>query len=190
MAKLIYSVITSLDGFIADKNGDFDWAAPDEEVHAFVNDLVRPIGSFLYGRHMYEVMIAWETMPTQNEPPVITDFADIWRTADKIVYSTTLEKVSSARTRLERQFNAETLRQMLNSSERDIGIGGPALARYAFKAGLVEECHLFVVPIIIGSGQSAFPTDVRIPLRLQAERRFANGMVYLHYHVERDQAAQ
>jgi dihydrofolate reductase len=184
MARLIYSAITSLDGYVADENGTFDWAAPDEEVHIFINDLERPVGTYLYGRRMYEVMVAWETLHLQAEqPPCIQDFAEIWQAADKIVYSTTLEKVTSARTRIERDFDPEAVRQMKARAGRDITVGGPDLAAQAFKAGLVDECRLFVTPIVVGGGTQALPTKVRLRLDLLDERRFGNGMVYLHYRI-------
>ena len=189
MAKLIYSVISSLDGYIADKNGSFDWAEPDEEVHALVNNLERPVGTYLYGRRMYEVMAAWETMQSHDQPPFITEYADIWRAADKIVYSTTLESIFTARTRLERDFNPETVHPMIASAAGDISVSGPTLAAHAFRAGLIDECRLFVVPIIVGDGQSAFPRDIRLELLLQDERRFTNGMVYLRYRSANSQAA-
>src|SRR3954471_4325179 len=135
MPKLIYSSIASLDGYVADQEGNFDWAAPDEEVHAFVNDLERSIGTHLFGRRMYDVLVAWETMDTDGEPPVMRDYAEIWRAADKLVYSRTLEKASSARTRIERDFDPEAVRQMKASAERDLSVGGPDLAAQAFRAG-------------------------------------------------------
>ena len=182
MAKLIYSTILSLDGYVADEGGNFDWAAPDEEVHAFVNDLERPVGTYLYGRRMYEVMVAWETMDTvPDQPPFVRDFTEIWKAADKIVYSTTLETVSSGRTRMERVFDPEAIRQMKSRSERDISVGGPGLAGQAFTAGLVDGCHLFLTPIVVGGGTRALPNDVRVKLELLDERRFGNGMVHLHY---------
>jgi len=184
MAKLIYSAITSLDGYVADKDGNFDWAAPDEELHAFVNDLERPVGAYLYGRRLYEVMVFWETAHTLTEqPPVVQDYAVIWQAADKIVYSRTLEQVTSARTRIERDFNAETVRQMKALASRDITVGGPNLAAQAIKAGLVDECHLFVAPIVVGAGKESLPNDVRITLQLLDERRFRNGVVHLHYRI-------
>jgi dihydrofolate reductase len=179
MARLIYSVFTSLDGYVADERGNFDWAMPDEEVHAFVNDLVRPIGSCLYGRRMYEVMAAWETL--SDPAPVMLDFAQIWRAADKVVYSTTLEAASSARTRIERAFDPEAVRQMKAAAERDIAIGGPNLAAQALAAGLVDECHFFVSPIVVGEGTRSLPDGVRVRLELIDERRFGNGMVHLRY---------
>jgi len=182
MAKLTYSAITSLDGYVADEEGNFDWAEPDEEVHTFSNDLERPVGTYLYGRRMYEVMVAWETMHTlANQPPFVQDVAEIWQTADKIVYSRTLEKVSSARTRIERDFDPEAVRQMKASGERDITVGGPNLAAQALNAGLVDECHLFIVPIVVGGGNRSLPDNVRMKLELLDERRFGNGVVHLHY---------
>jgi dihydrofolate reductase len=180
VANLIYSTITSLDGYVADKDGDFDWAAPDEEVHAFVNDLVRKVGAYLYGRRMYEVMRYWETA-LADRPSVEQDFAQIWRAADKVVYSRTLETVSSARTRIERDFDPEAVRRMKTQAERDIGVGGPDLAAQAFKAGLVDECHLFVTPIVVGGGKRSLPRNVRLELELLDERRFEGGVVHLHY---------
>jgi dihydrofolate reductase len=181
MAKLIYSAIASLDGYVADEDGNFDWAEPDEEVHSFVNDLERPFGTYLYGRRLYEVMVAWETMPLAGQPPVIRDFAAIWRAADKIVYSKTLEAVSSARTRIERDFDPEAVRQMKAAAGHDITVGGPELAAQAFKAGLVDECHLLVAPIVVGGGKSALPNSIRLKLELLDERRFGNDVVHLHY---------
>jgi dihydrofolate reductase len=181
MAKLIYSAITSLDGYVADEDGNFDWAAPDEEVHSFVNDLERSVGTYLYGRRMYEVMVAWETMPLADQPAVVQDFAEIWQAADKVVHSTTLETVSSARTRIEPDFDPEAVRQMKASAGRDISVGGPDLAAQAIKAGLVDECHLFLTPIVVGGGKRSLPDDVRLTLELLDERRFGNGVVHLHY---------
>jgi dihydrofolate reductase len=181
MAKLIYSAITSLDGYVADEGGKFDWAEPDEEVHTFVNDLERPVGTYLYGRRMYEVMVAWETMPLADQPPVIQDFAEIWQAADKIVYSKTLETVSSARTRIERGFDPAVVRQMKASAGRDISVGGPDLAAQAIKAGLVDEYHVFVAPIVVGGGKRSLPDNVRLKLELLDERRFGSGVVYLYY---------
>jgi dihydrofolate reductase len=181
MASLIYSAIASLDGYIADEQGHFDWAEPDEEVHAFVNDLERAAGTYLYGRRMYEVMVAWETMDLEGQPAFMRDYAEIWRAADKIVYSTTLGSVSSDRTRLEPVFDADAVRAMKASSDRDLLIGGPGLAAPAFEAGLVDECRLFVAPVVVGAGTRGFPPGVALTLELQAERRFANGMVFLRY---------
>jgi len=182
MARLMYSAIASLDGYIADTNGNFDWAAPDEEVHSFVNDLERPIGTYLYGRRMYHVMIAWETMDIgEDQSPVIRDYAQIWRAADKIVYSRTLEKAMSAQTSIVRDFDPAAIRQMKASAERDISIGGPELAAHALKAGLVDEIQLFLTPIIVGGGAQALPDHVRLKLKLLDERRFRSGVIHLHY---------
>ena len=179
MAKLIYSAITSLDGYTADEDGNFDWAAPDEEVHSFVNDLERQVGTYLYGRRMYGVMVAWETM--DDLPPLLQDYAEIWKAADKIVYSRTLETVSSARTRLEQDFDPEAVRELKAQAERDLTVGGSDLGAQAIKAGLVDELHLFLTPIVVGGGTQSLPNDVRVELELLDERRFANGVVHLHY---------
>jgi dihydrofolate reductase len=181
MAKLIYSAITSLDGYVADEDGRFDWGEPDDEVHSFVNDIERGVGTHLYGRRLYEVMRVWETLELADEPPSIRDFAEIWRAADKIVYSRTLETVSSDRTTLERSFDADRIRQLKKASERDLLVGGPELAAHAFRAGLVDELHLFVAPVVVGGGKQSLPEDVRLDLELLDERRFGNGMVYLRY---------
>ena len=182
MGKLIYSAITSLDGYVADEEGNFDWAVPDEEVHAFINDLERPVGTYLYGRLLYEVMLGWESAHTRaDQPPFMRDFAEIWQAADKIVYSKTLATASSARTRIERDFDPEAVRQMKASAGRDITVGGPNLAAQAIEAGLVDECHLFVAPILVGGGKQSLPNNVRLNLDLLDERRFGNGMVHLRY---------
>ena len=183
MAKLIYAPIASLDGYVEDEEGRFDWAAPDVEVHAFVNDLERPIGTHLYGRRMYETMVFWETVSTEAEPAVIRDFAGIWRAAEKIVYSRVLQTVSSARTRIEREFDRDAVRRLKQSSGADITVGGAELAGHAIGAGLVDECHLFLCPIVVGGGKRALPDNVRAQLELLDERRFRNGVVHLHYRV-------
>jgi dihydrofolate reductase len=185
MANLIYSAITSLDGYVADENGNFDWAAPDEEVHGFVNELERQVGTYLYGRRIYETMVYWETAHTlPDQPPVMEDFAQIWQAADKIVYSRTLETVSSARTRIERDFDPEAVRQLKASGGRDISVGGPDLAAQAIKAGLVDEYHLFLTPIVVGGGKPSLPDQVRVKLELLDERRFGSGVVHLHYRTK------
>jgi dihydrofolate reductase len=172
MGKLIYAAIASLDGYVEDEEGRFDWAAPDDEVHAFVNDLERPIGTYLYGRRMYETMVFWETVsPEADEPAVFRDYAEIWRAAEKIVYSRTLQTVSSARTRIERDFDHDAVRRLTQSSPADIAVGGAELAGHAFGAGLVDECHLFLFPIVVGGGKRALPGEVR----------FRSGVVHLHY---------
>ena len=184
MAKLIYSAITSLDGYVADEDGNFDWAAPDEEVHAFVNDLERPIGTYLYGRRMYDVMRYWETAPTDaGQQPVMRDYARIWQAADKIVYSKTLATASTTRTRIEKDFDTDAVRRMKATATRDISVGGPHLAAQAIRAGLVDELHLFVVPIVVGGGNRALPEHARLRLQLLEERRFAGGVVHLHYRM-------
>ncbi len=182
MAKLIYSVITSLDGYIEDEDGKFDWAVPDEEVHTFINDLERPVGTYLYGRRMYEMMVGWETDHTLAiQSHLMRDFAQIWQAADKIVYSTTLETVPTARTRIERDFDPEAVRQMKAYAGSDLTVSGPDLAAHAFRAGLVDECHLFIAPILVGGGKQCFPHNVRLKLELLDERRFGNGMAHLRY---------
>jgi dihydrofolate reductase len=179
MTSLIYSAIASLDGYIEDEDGRFDWAAPDEEVHAFVNDLERPVGTYLYGRRMYETMVFWETV--EDERPFVRDFAELWRAADKIVYSKTLARASSARTRIERDFDPEAVRQLKETAGRDLTVGGPALAAEAIGAGLVDEYQLFLVPVLVGGGKRAFPDGLREELELLDERGFGSGIVFLRY---------
>ncbi|HVR13654.1 MAG TPA: dihydrofolate reductase family protein [Gaiellaceae bacterium] len=182
MAKLIYSALTSLDGYVADEDGNFDWAKPSEEVHVFVNDLERPVGTHLYGRRMYEVMAYWETVEIVADlPPFARDYAKIWQAADKIVYSRTLAEVSSAGTRIERDFDIDAVRQLKATADRDISVGGPDLAAQAIEAGLVDEFHLFLAPVVVGGGNPSLPDKVRLELELLDERRFANGVVHLHY---------
>ena len=182
MAKLVYTAIASLDGYVADQDGNFDWSMPDDEVHAFVNDLERPVGTHLYGRRLYDVLVAWDSPEMlEHEHPAMRDYAAIWQAADKVVYSRTLDSVASARTRLERDFDPEAVRQMKASADRDISIGGPELAAQAFAAGLVDECSLLLSPIVVGGGKRALPADVRVQLELLDQRRFGNGVVYLHY---------
>jgi dihydrofolate reductase len=184
MAKLIYAAIASLDGYVEDEKGRFDWAEPDDEVLGFVNDLERPITTYLYGRRMYETMVFWETVGTEaDEPTAFWDYAEIWRAAEKIVYSRTLQTPSSARTRIEREFEPDAVRQLKQSSGPDIAVGGAELAGHAIGAGLVDECHLFLCPIVVGGGKRALPDNVRAQLELLDERRFRNGVVHLHYRV-------
>jgi dihydrofolate reductase len=185
MARLIYSVIASLDGYVADEDGRFDWAEPDDEVHAFVNDLERPVGTYLYGRRMYETMVFWESPPDLAEQPsFVQDFAKLWRSADKVVYTKTLQTVTSTKTRIEREFDAEAVRQMKGAADRDLTVGGPDLAAQAIEAGLVDECQLFLVPVIVGGGKRFLPDNgLRVDLELLDERRFRNGTVYLQYRV-------
>ena len=182
MARLIYSALTSLDGYVADEDGNFDWAKPSEEVHVFVNDLERRVGTHLYGRRMYEVMAYWETADTTgDQPPFFRDYAEIWKAAEKIVYSRTLAEVSSARTRIEREFDIDAIRQLKATADSDISVGGPDLAAQAIEAGLVDELHLFLAPVVVGGGKPSLPDKVRLELELLDERRFANGVVHLHY---------
>jgi dihydrofolate reductase len=214
MGRLIYSAITSLDGYVVDTNGHFDWAVPDEETHAFVNDLERTIGTYLYGRRLYEVMAAWETMPIDVRPtdvrptdvrptdarptdarpagtrpadgdrrPVMLDYARIWQAADKVVYSTTLDDVATSRTRIERRFDPDAVRRLVASADGDVSIGGATLAGHAIRAGLVDDWHLFLTPVVVGGGVRALPDGVRARLELLAARRFASGVVHLHHRV-------
>jgi dihydrofolate reductase len=180
MASLIYLALESLDGYIEDEQGKFDWAAPDEEVHAFVNDLERPVGTHLYGRRMYETMVWWET---GDHTAVYGDYAEIWRAAKKVVYSRTLQTVSSGRTRIEREFDAAAIRRLKERSRSDISIGGAELAGQAIAEELVDECHLFLGPVIVGGGKRALPAGVHAELELLDERRFRNGVVYLQYRL-------
>jgi dihydrofolate reductase len=184
MGKLIYSVIMSLDGYVSDEQGNFDWAAPDEEVHQYFNDHERDIGTHLYGRRMYETMVYWETADTlPDSSEVELDYAGVWKAADKVVYSRTLESVSSERTRIERDFDHDAVRRMKAEAARDLGIGGAELAGQALAAGLIDECHLFATPVLVGGGARALPVGVRLELELLGERRFGNGTVHLHYRV-------
>jgi dihydrofolate reductase len=181
MGQLIYSGITSLDGYLADSQGNFDWSAPDEEVHAFVNDLERDAGTYLFGRRMYEVMSVWDTMGGPEDPPVIQDFARIWRGADKVVYSSSLAGATTARTRVERSFNADAVRELKSGTDRNIGIGGATLATAALRAGLVDECQIFLNPVAVGGGLRFLPDGLNLRLDLLDEHRFNNGVVYLRY---------
>ena len=184
MPKLIYSAIASLDGYVEDEAGGFDWAAPDDEVHAFVNDLERPIGTYLYGRRMYETMVGWERVDTGvDQPAASRDYAEIWRAAEKIVYSRTLQTASSARTRIEHELDPEALRARKQAAHADVAIGGAELAGQALAWGLVDECNLFLGPIVVGGGKRALPDTVRARLELLDERRFRNGVVHLRYRV-------
>ena len=191
MAKLIYSAIASLDGYTADEDGNFDWAAPDEDVHAFVNDLERPIGTYLYGRRMYDVMAYWESAHTvPDQSPAMLDYARIWQGADKVVYSRTLDEVVSERTRIERDFDPAAITQLKASADSDISVGGPELAAEALRAGLVDEVQLFVNPVVVGGGTRALPDQVHLRLHLLDEHAFGNGVVYLRYGVWPDSAAR
>jgi dihydrofolate reductase len=182
MAKLIYSAIASLDGYVEDEDGKFEWAEPDEEVHAFVNDLERPVRTYLYGRRLYETMTGWETDPSLAEhSPVMRDFAAIWQAAEKIVYSRTLKAVSTTRTRIEREFHPDAVRQEKEAAGSDLIVGGAGLAAEAFRAGLVDELHLFLTPVLVGGGKHALPEGVNLKLELLDERRFRSGTVFLRY---------
>jgi dihydrofolate reductase len=183
MGKLTYSVHTSLDGYTNDANGKFDFAAPDEEVHAFVNDQERSVGTYLFGRRMYETMAVWETWDTTTEPQVVKDFATIWSRASKVVYSRGLHTVGTRQTRIEREFVPDEVRAIKESGAENVGIGGAMLAGAAFRAGLVDEVHLYLSPVLVGNGTRAFPDDVLITLQLLDERRFSNGTAYLSYAV-------
>jgi dihydrofolate reductase len=187
VAKLIYSAIASLDGYVADENGNFDWAAPDEEVHRFVNHMERPIGRYLLGRRMYEVMRFWDSpQATADQPDVMIEFASIWRAADKIVFSRSLAVVSTGRTHLEREFDAASVRQLKATDQRDLSIGGPELAANALRTGLVDEIQLYLTPVVVGGGKRALPDGMRLDLRLLDERRFRSGVVYLRYRITLD----
>jgi dihydrofolate reductase len=181
MGRLIYSGILSLDGYVADEQGKWDWSEPDEEVHSFVNDLERPVGTHLYGRRMYDVMRYWEAEQDGEQPAFIRDYASIWQGADKVVYSSTLEDVSTARTRLERSFDPEDVRRMKESAARDLMIGGPDLAAHAIRAGLVDEYQLLISPVAVGGGKTFWPNGLGVDLDLVEQRRFGNGVVYLGY---------
>jgi dihydrofolate reductase len=185
MAKLIYNAIASLDGYVADEEGNFGWARPDEEVHSFINDLTRPIGTYLLGRRMYDTLAVWETDPALAEHSDVTrDFAEVWQAADKIVYSSSLESASTRKTRIERDFDPDSVRAMKAPATADLTVGGPHLAAEAFRAGLIDECQLFLAPVIVGGGNQALPDDVRLDLELLDERRFASGFVHLRYRVK------
>lgn len=182
MGRLIYTGIVSLDGYINDATGNFDWAAPDEEVHAFINDLERSAGTYLYGRGMYEVMKFWETVPDlPDQPDVMLDYAELWRAADKLVYSTSLESASTPRTRIERRFDPDAVARLKADEERDISIGGPTVAAAAMAAGLVDEYRLFLCPVLVGGGTAFFPDGARVGLELLDERHFESGIVYVRY---------
>jgi dihydrofolate reductase len=185
MAKLIYVMNASLDGYIADEDGKFDWGAPDEEYYSFINDLLRPVGTYLYGRRLYELMTVWETDPAAAaQSPAAREFAEIWQAADKVVYSRTLAAAATTRTRIERDFDPQAVRQLQAAAERDLTVGGPALGAHAITAGLVDEYHLFVWPVVVGGGKRFLPNRARLQLELQDERRVGNGVVYLRYRTQ------
>ncbi|HEX4490173.1 MAG TPA: dihydrofolate reductase family protein [Acidimicrobiia bacterium] len=184
MAELIYVTNVSLDGFIEDEHGAFDFTEPNDDQFAFITDLVRPIGTYLYGRRLYETMAVWETMPAlAAQSELRADFAQVWQAADKVVYSTTLDAVSTANSRLERRFDADSVRERKRAATRDVMVGGANFAAQAFGAGLVDECHLFIAPVVVGRGKPALPTDQRVELELLDERRFDNGVVYVRHRV-------
>jgi dihydrofolate reductase len=184
MSNLVYSAIASLDGYVVDADGSFEWAAPDADLHQAVNEAERPLGTYLYGRRTYEVLSAWETI--DDDEPVIRDYARIWRDADKVVYSTTLDRVTTARTRLERWFDPAEVRRLVDAADRDVSVGGPTLAAHALRAGIVDRLHLYLHPVLVGGGTSALPDGVRLDLRLRSERRFGSGAVHLGYDVRRE----
>lgn len=190
MAKLIYATNLSLDWYIEDELGNLDWSISDDDVFAFWTDFLRPIGTYLYGRRLYESMVYWETASAgsdqpepMHKPEAMREFSQIWRAAEKIVYSRTLEAVSSARTRIEREFDPDAIRRLKESSGADITIGGPEIAGQAMSAGLIDECHLLLNPIVLGGGKQALPDNLRMRLELLGERRFRSGVVHLHYRV-------
>jgi dihydrofolate reductase len=184
MAKLIYVSNVSLDGYIEDEHGRFDWTAPDDELFAFITDLVRPVGTYLYGRRLYDTMAVWETDPAlAAQSELMADFANVWQAADKVLYSTTLDAVSTAKTRLERNFDPAAVRAMKASATGDLTVGGAHLAAHALEAGLVDECHLFIRPVLVGGGKPALPSDTRADLELLDDRRLGNGVVYLRYRI-------
>lgn len=184
MAKLVYTAITSLDGYVADSAGNFDWSVPDDEVHSFVNNLERDVGTYLLGRRMYEVLSAWETLDTEGYA-VAADYASIWLNADKVVYSTTLDRVSTLRTRIAQDFDADEVRALVAAADRTVSVGGPTLAAQAIDAGLVDELHQFVSPVVVGGGVNWLPVGANVELELIDERRFRNGVVHVHYRVQR-----
>jgi dihydrofolate reductase len=185
MAKLLYVLNVSLDGYIADQDGNFDWAVPDEEFYSFINNLLRPVGTYLYGRRLYQLMAVWETDPAAAaQSPGAGEFAALWQAADKVVYSTTLQAAATTRTRIERDFDPEAVRHLKAAAERDLTVGGPDLGAQAITAGLVDEYHLFVWPVVVGGGKPFFPDRARLQLELLDERRFGNGMVYLRYRTQ------
>ena len=184
MSRLVYCAIASLDGYVVDAEGSFAWATPDPDLHAAVNEAERPLGTYLYGRRTYEVLSAWESL--DSDEPVIRDYARIWRGADKVVYTTTLDRVTTARTRLERRFEPAEVRRMVDAADRDVSVGGPTLAADALRAGIVDQLHLYLHPVVVGGGTPSLPSGARLDLRLRSERRFAGGAVHLDYDVRRE----
>ena len=184
MVKLIYVTNVSLDGFIEDEHGRFDWTEPDDEQFAFITDLIRPVGTYLYGRRLYESMAVWETEPALAAQSALrAGFAQVWQAADKVVYSTTLDAVATAKSRLEPRFDPDFIREMKGTASRDLMVGGANLAAHAFNARLIDECHLFIGPAVVGHGKPAFPRELRAELELLDERRFDNGVVYVRYRI-------
>ena len=183
MAKLMYVANMSLDGYTEDPDGGIEWGPPDQEYFGFINELQRPVGTYLYGRRMYEAMVYWETAPLVDQPDWVLDFTNLWRAADKVVFSKTLASVSSAKTSLEREFDVEAVRRLKAGGASDLTVGGADLAAQAFEAGLVDECHLFFWPVVLGGGTHALPRDARRELQLLHERRSRSGVVHLHYRV-------
>ena len=184
MANLIYVTNVSLDGFIEDEHGGFEWTEPDDEQFVFVTDLVRPVGTYIYGRRLYETMAVWETEPAlAAQSELMADFAHVWQAADKIVYSTTLDAVSTGRSRLERNFDPAAVRKMKATTSRDLMVGGANIAAHTFSAGLIDECHLFIGPCVVGRGKPSLPSELRAKLELLDERRFGNGVVYVRYRI-------
>jgi dihydrofolate reductase len=185
VARLVYAGITSLDGYTVDAGGSFAWAEPDEEVHGFVNDLERRLGTYLYGRRLYDTMRVWQTVPDDEGSEVARDFARVWREADKVVYSATLSDVSTPRTRLEHDFDPAVVRALVDAADRDVSVGGATLAASALRANIVDELHQFLHPVVVGGGTPYLPEGVRLDLELLDERRFESGVVHLHHRVVR-----
>ena len=184
MSKLIYIANVTLDGYIEDSQGRFDWTAPSDDVFAFITDLVRPTGTYLYGRRLYETMAVWETDPAlAAQSELMSAFARVWQAANKVVYSTTLHAVSTAKTQLERDFDPDAIRDLKAAAANDLTVGGANLAAHAFRAGLVDECQFLIGPVFVGAGKSSLPRDTRADLELLDERRFSNGVVYVRYRV-------
>jgi len=185
VARLVYAGITSLDGYTVDAQGSFAWAEPDAEVHAFVNDLQRRLGTYLYGRRLYETMRVWQTVPEDEGPEEMRDFGRVWRSGDKVVYSATLSDVSTPRTRLEHDFDPASVRALVDEADCDVSVGGATLAASALRAGIVDELHQFLHPVVVGGGTPYLPEGVRLGLELLDERRFESGVVHLHHRVVR-----
>jgi dihydrofolate reductase len=186
MGKLVYSMIVSLDGYVNDAQGQFGWGAPDEELHVFIGEQSRSLGTYLYGRRIYETMLFWETAHTlPDAPPFVVEYAQVWQAAEKVVHSTTLQDVASARSRLVRSFDPEAVGELKAASPLDVSVHGPHLAAHALRAGLVDEVQLYVAPVLVGGGTRFFPDDVQLDLELLDQRRFGGGVLYLRYGVQR-----